>query len=140
MANKQRRQNLGAPEDSVHKLGIEIPRNATHVRIIRHTSQAQVMISSECFHSMRTAEIEEVGLVVTGIMGLPLGWSDKREQIRRLFTPFEVKHREEVATILELSLWKTKMKERDCVDPGIRKECRVKCGAVVVIEKVLRFL
>lgn len=123
-----------------HQRGIGIPPNPTHVRIIPHTDLAQVVITSDCFHSMRACEIEEVGLLVAGILGLRLGWGDKREQIRRLFAPYEAQHRKEVATILELGLWKAKMEETDCVDPRIREECRVKCGAAVVIEKVLPFL
>ena len=90
---------------------------------------------------MSSTEISEIGLAVAGILGLRLGWGDKREQIRQLLAPYEFRHLKEVTTLLELGLWKAKMDDGiDGVNPRSREQCRAKCGATVIMEQVIPFL
>ena len=56
-------------------------------------------------------------------------WAE-REKVRR---------KKEVTTLLELGLWKSKMMT-DGLNPVVREECRLCCGARVIIPSVLPFL
>ena len=110
--------------------------------IIPQTNFEQAVIHSECFNSMPSTEMSEVELAITGILGrfFGLDWNHKRERICELLAPYELQHKKEVTTILELALWKAKMAEFEGLDPGIREGCRVRCGAGVIIPGVLSFL
>ena len=79
------------------------------------------------------------------------------QSVLRRISHFKTEHRnllKEAMTLLELALWKAKLdvdgeeecslesktKRRKIDDEGIRKECRVTCGANIIIKNVLPFL
>jgi len=66
-------------------------------------------------------------------------WDTQRERLGDLLAPYELRHRRVVTTLLELVLWKAKMVSEG-VNPEIRGECRVNCGAAIIIPSVLPFL
>ena len=103
---------------------------------ITKTDSAQVVIASEGLNSLRTLEMPEVELVIVRILQLSLGWDAQRERLREFLAPYELRHKQEATTLLELSLWKAKMD----ANPGNKKECRMNCGAVIIIPQVLSFL
>ena len=57
--------------------------------------------------------------------------------VARLIENCEVR---EIKTILELALWKTKIEEGSDQSGRRRRECRIKCGADVIVLGVLQFL
>merc|ERR1712194_442472 len=109
---------------------------------IPKTASAQVVIASEGLSSLRPTEMPEVERAITSILGrrMVLGWNRKRERLRDLVAPYEVRYKREATAILELGLWKVKVDELEDVTRGIREECRLNSGAVVVIPNVLPFL
>jgi hypothetical protein len=111
------------------------PRDFAQVAPI---DSAQVVIVSECLHSMCAADMSEVKLRITEILNPQGEWDRQRERLRDLFAPYELRHKKEVTTLLELGLWKAKMVSEG-VNPEIRGECRVNCGAMVIISNVLSF-
>lgn len=101
---------------------------------------AQVAIFSECFNSMRAAEISEAEIDVTEILGLRLGWDDKRKLLGEFLAPHELRHKVEVTTFLELGLWKAKLDESDVLESRSRQDLRVKCGADIIVRNVVPFI
>ena len=105
-----------------------------------HTSPTQTVITSECFSSTHPTETPEVKLSIAGILGLNLGWDEKRTRLQVFLAPYELCHKKGITTILELGLWKAKMDRMDNTNPAVRKECHVKCGSEVIIQNVVSFL
>ena len=66
-------------------------------------------------------------------------WASKLQSLLALVALHELRHKKEVATLLELGLWKSKMME-DGLNPDIRENCRLRSGAGVIIGSVLPFL
>ena len=111
--------------------------------IIPLSNRKQVVIASDCFRSMAPSQASEVKRAVAGILGTQMqaGWDDKREHLRAWLAPHEARHRKEVATLLELGLWKTGMEPwEDASSPEFRADCRIACKAGVVVPNVMSFL
>ena len=66
-------------------------------------------------------------------------WATKLQMLLALVALHELRHKKEVATLLELGFWKLKIMEEG-LNPDIREDCRVRCGAGVIIGSVLSFL
>lgn len=101
---------------------------------------ARVVIAAECFGSLHPEEMGVVQAAVAGILELRVGWDDQRAQLRDLLAPYELRHKKEVTTILELALWKAEVREWDSSNPSVRETSRVNCGADSIIPNVLPFL
>lgn len=99
-----------------------------------------VMITSECFYSMRSTDVSELEIAVAEILGMRLEWDAKRERLCRLLVPHERRRKKEVTSLLELGLWKAEMCRSGGTGPGPREECRVTCRAHIIIENVVPFL
>jgi hypothetical protein len=106
------------------------------------SNSTQVVIVSDCFNTMRTADLSDAELRITEILGLQLqgGWDAQRERLRDFLVPYELQHKKNLTTLLELGLWKAKMEESASGNPETREECRVNCGAMIIISNVLSFL
>jgi len=108
---------------------------------IPRTALPQVVLASECFNSMRATEMSEFELASTEILGLRGAWDDARERLRALLAPFEVRHGREVTTLLELGLWKAALQaSAETANASTRENCRLNCGAGVIIPNVASFL
>jgi len=118
-----------------------------------------VVASSECLMYMSVTGLAEVQNAINEIINSRERSRDENlERIRVLFAHYELERRKEVTTILELALWKAKVDESKHAntssnkdehhchkraridDLNARKECRVKCGADIIIPDVLSFL
>merc|ERR1712160_191760 len=103
-------------------------------------NRARVVITSECFNSIDAEGISQLEITATGILGLFSVWGEKHERLRELLAPYELRHKKEVTTILELGLWKAQIDQLDGLNLETREQCRLACGAGVVIGNVLPFL
>ena len=101
---------------------------------------SQVVIASECFNSMRPADISEVEQAIAKILERRLEWDDARGLLHDLLAPYKVRHQKECTTLLELGLWKAKTGEANHANPGVREACWVSCGAEIIIPNVWSFL
>ena len=104
------------------------------------TGHEQVVITSECFYSMRSAEIVAAESDITQIMGMQISRNDKRGRLREWLALHEMRHREDITTILELGLWKVTMSTSSSAIREIRDDSRARYGAGVIIPHVLPFL
>ena len=104
------------------------------------TDSAHVVIASECFNSMGAEALSQLEIAASGILGLRSAWGQKHKGLRRLIAPHELRHQKEVTTILELGLWKAQIDQSDDLSQETREECRLNCGAGVIIPNVLSFL
>ena len=111
-------------------------------------SPSHLLITSECFNSMSLADMSEFQLEITNTLGpvhlydeswVDEAWATKLQMLLALVALHESRHKKEVATLLELGLWKSKIVE-DGLNPDIREDCRLHCGAGVIIGNVLPFL
>ena len=144
--------HVGAPSKSLRATAVATPGNYDF-RLVPDVntsmpSRPHVLITSEFVNSMSSAEMSEFQLDIAHILGR-LGtwneswadeaWADKLQSLLALVAEHELRHKKEVATLLELGLWKLKIME-DGLNPAIREDCRVRCGAGVIIGSVLSFL
>eukprot|EP00579_Thalassiosira_antarctica_P025553 CAMPEP_0202028500 /NCGR_PEP_ID=MMETSP0905-20130828/63482_1 /ASSEMBLY_ACC=CAM_ASM_000554 /TAXON_ID=420261 /ORGANISM="Thalassiosira antarctica, Strain CCMP982" /LENGTH=427 /DNA_ID=CAMNT_0048592209 /DNA_START=267 /DNA_END=1550 /DNA_ORIENTATION=+ len=132
---------------------------------ITPTMSDQVMMASECLEHMSVTGLAEAENAINAITNNRERTREENlEQIRALFAHYELV---EATTILELAIWKAKMEEFDDLNAraststdeyhdqtrsGKRyrksakvanltsEECRVNCGAEVVIQNMLSFL
>jgi hypothetical protein len=101
----------------------------------------QVVIASECFISMHAADVAEVERGVTEILGLEEEWDAQRERLLAFLAPYELRHKQQATALLELGLWKARLQASQGVNTGLgREECRVNCGAAIIVPHVLSFL
>ena len=111
----------------------------------------KLVIASECFNSICPAEMSNIEIAITGILGEEImrsdascqcnEWDDKRQQLCAMLAPKEKQHKNKIASLLELRLWKAEMeKAGEDVDSRIRTECRLKNGVEMIQENVLSFL
>ena len=105
------------------------------------SNSTQVVISSECFHSVRPAEVSEVELRIAEILDRQEEWDAQRERLHTFLAPYELRHTHQVTTLLELGLWKAQIVTAQGANAGLsREECRVNCGAAIIVPHVLSFL
>ena len=144
--------HVGAPSKSLRATAVETP-GSYDLRLVPDVNTSvpslpHVLITSEFVISMSSAEMSEFQLEIAHILG-PLGtwnenwldeaWADKLQSLLALVAEHELRHKTEVATLLELGFWKLKIMEEG-LNPDIREDCRVRCGAGVIIGSVLSFL
>ena len=68
-------------------------------------------------------------------------WEEKCQWLRVLLAPHEKRHKAEIASLLELRLWKAEIKKLgDDSDARTRAECRPARGVEVIQDNVLSFL
>jgi len=115
--------------------GGTLPRAA-----LQRDDAALVVIAAECFSSLHPEEKGDVQAAVAGVLDLEMGWDEQRARLRDVLAPYEMRHKEEITTILELGLWKAEMGGVDRADLCVRETCRVNCGADGIIPYVLPFL
>ena len=131
--------DVGGREDS-SRFRFVTDRTSMVDKTIPCTNLAQVVITSECFNSMSAEEISQLEHAITENMGLRSVWGEKHERLCELLAPYEVRHKKEVTTTLELALWKAEIDQSGGLVRATREECRLKCGTDVVIQNVLPFL
>ena len=95
--------------------------------------------------------MSNIEIAITGILGEEImrsdaswqcnEWDDKHQQLCAMLAPKEKQHKNKIASLLELRLWKAEMeKAGEDVDSRIRTECRPKNGVEMIQENVLSFL
>jgi len=119
---------------------------------VSHNKQ---VIASECFNSILSAEMSEVETAIVRVLGEEFmqsmhfwqedseydEWDEKCQRLRALLAPHERRHKAEIASLLELRLWKTEMENVGYeLDSRTRAECRPARGVEMVQENVLSFL
>jgi len=125
-------------------------------------SKRNVVIASECFNSIRPAEISDIEIAIISIAGeeimsSELSWSNSQynewdeicQRLRVLLAPHEKRHKAEIASLLELRLWKAEMEKLDD-DSDSRARARTRArtrvayrpqrGVEMIQDNVLSFL
>ena len=111
----------------------------------------KLVIASECFNFIRLAEMSNIKTAIMGILGEEImrldaswrcdDWDDKYQRLCAMLAPHEKHHKNKIALLLELRLWKAEIeKSGDDVDSTIRRECRPNHGVEMIQENVLSFL
>ena len=105
-------------------------------------SHKKLVIASECFNSICPAEFSGIEIAIVRIIGEEIirlhiwlealrydEWDEKCQQLRALMAPYEKRHKNEIASLLELRLWKVEMgKIGDISDESTRAEYRPQRG------------
>ena len=113
----------------------------------------KLVVASECFNSIPLAEMSEMETAIMRILGEDIldrpwqkelqhhEWDEKCQRLRALLAPHEKRHKAEIASLLELRLWKTEMENFGYeLDSRTRAECRPARGVEMVQDNVLSFL
>ena len=118
-------------------------------------STKKLVIASECFNSIRPTEMPSMETAIMRIIGEEImqsaeawyedsnydKWEEKCQQLRALMAPYEKRHKNEIASFLELRLWKADMEKLgNDTDARTRAECRPARGVEVIQDNVLSFL
>ena len=110
--------------------------------IASEISHKKLVIASECFNSICPAEFSGIEIAIVRIIGEEIirlhiwlealrydEWDEKCQQLRALMAPYEKRHKNEIASLLELRLWKVEMgKIGDISDESTRAEYRPQRG------------
>ena len=114
-----------------------------------------LVIASECFNSICRREISVMESAIMRIVGEEYNrrshrpwdngqcseWDEKDQRLRALLAPHEKRHKSEIASLLELRLWKAEMETLgDDSDARTRAECRPQRGVEMIQDNVLSFL
>ena len=113
-----------------------------------------LVIASECFNSICPGDISDMKIAVMRVFGEEImqwdessyeyiypEWDDKCQWIRALLDPHEKRHKNEIASLLELRLWKAETEQLDDdSDFRTRAECRPARRVEMVQDNVLSFL
>ena len=115
----------------------------------------KLVITSECFNSISAAEMSDVKTAIMRIVGEEIirsnrlwnedslyeEWNEKCRQLRAFLAPYEKRHKNKIASLLELRLWKAEMEKLgNDTDARTRAECRPARGVEVIQDNVLSFL
>ena len=84
----------------------------------------------------------DMEIVIKTSIGLPQKEVTCFDTIHSKLATYEREYRwlKDGAFLLELALWKSKVDELDDVIPGMKEQCRVTCGADIIIPNVLPYL
>ena len=113
-----------------------------------------LVIASECFNSICLGEISVMESAIMRVVGEHnlqphrlwdndqySEWDEKDQRLRALVAPYEKRHKNEIASLLELRLWKAEMEKiGDISDERTRAECRPQRGVAMIQDNVLSFL
>jgi len=113
--------------------------------------EKKLVITSECFSSICLTDMSNIETAITEIIGVEImpfetswpcyEWDEKCQRICAMLNPHKKQCKNQIASLLELGLWKANMKKTDDeADSRVRAEHRPNHGVEMIQENVLSFL
>ena len=117
--------------------------------------EKKLVIASECFSSTCQTDMSNIETAIMEIIGVEImqlepqvdtswpwnEWEEKCQRICAMLNPHKKQCKNQIASLLELRLWKTNTKKTDDeADSRVRAEHRPKHGVQMIQENVLSFL